>query len=216
MDYGIDHLWLHVCAGTALVCSRHTHIKHTQGEPEGFLTFACLLCQKDLKHHRNQICKNPTCTGNWLITVFFLLQIPRRWLDSCIFHVLVLWWYDDGYWNLEAMGDNMRSLNTFKCYRTWKWGKGWGLHTGMGIAIGTGVYWEYIFIGTGMKIGIGTGTIITLTFSSLAEVVTEGEDWAGGGRKIGGHEKIIMSYLGFDWSHNFEKYKKVKYDTKTD
>ncbi len=52
----------------------------------------------------------------------------------------------------------------------------------MGIAIGTGVCWEYMFIGTGMKTGTGTGTINTFTFSP-AEELTEGRDRAGGGRE---------------------------------
>ena len=52
--------------------------------------------------------------------------------------------------------------------------------TGMGIAIGTGVCWEYMFIGTGMKTGTGTGTINTFTFSSPAEQLPEGRDRAGG------------------------------------
>lgn len=39
----------------------------------------------------------------------------------------------------------------------------------MGIDSGTGVCWEYMFIGTGMKTGTGTGTINTFTFSPPAE-----------------------------------------------
>lgn len=38
----------------------------------------------------------------------------------------------------------------------------------MGIGSGTGVCWEYMFIGTGMKTGTGTRTINTFTFSSPA------------------------------------------------
>lgn len=56
-------------------------------------------------------------------------------------------------------------------------------HTGVGTAIGTGVCWEYMFIGTGMKTGTGTGTITTFTFSSPAEEATEETDRAAGGRR---------------------------------
>lgn len=51
------------------------------------------------------------------------------------------------------------------------------------MAIGTGVCWEYMFIGTGMKIGTGTGTTTTFTVSCPAEVLTEGEVRAGGGNE---------------------------------
>lgn len=44
----------------------------------------------------------------------------------------------------------------------------------MGIVIGTGVCWEYMFIGTGTKTGTGTGTTTTFTFSSAAEELAEG------------------------------------------
>lgn len=52
--------------------------------------------------------------------------------------------------------------------------------TGKGIVIGTGVCWEYMFIGTGMKTGTGTGTTNTFTFSSPSE----GLDRAGRGTQI--------------------------------
>lgn len=43
--------------------------------------------------------------------------------------------------------------------------------TGMGMAIGKGVCWEYMFIGTGMKTGTGTGTINTFTLSSAEQLL---------------------------------------------
>lgn len=52
----------------------------------------------------------------------------------------------------------------------------------MAIAIGTGVCWEYMFIGTGMKTGTGTGTITTLMFSTPAEGGTEDTGRAAGVR----------------------------------
>lgn len=46
--------------------------------------------------------------------------------------------------------------------------------TGSGTATGTGVCWEYMFIGTGMKTGTGTGTSNTWAFSPPAEERSEG------------------------------------------
>lgn len=54
-------------------------------------------------------------------------------------------------------------------------------HTGTGIVTGTGVCWEYMFIGTGMKTGTGTGTTTTLTFSSPSAELPEGRDNAARG-----------------------------------
>lgn len=59
----------------------------------------------------------------------------------------------------------------------------------MGIGSGTGVCWEYMFIGTGMKTGTGTGTINTFTFSSPA---------ARGGWK-GDKEKVNPVFMWRKW-----------------
>lgn len=68
--------------------------------------------------------------------------------------------------------------------------------TGTGMVTGTGVCWEYMFIGTGMKTGTGTGTgtTTTFTFSSLSAELPEGRDNAARGRHTEVHvDKDLIS-----------------------
>ena len=50
---------------------------------------------------------------------------------------------------------------------------------------GTGVCWEYMFIGTGMKTGTGTGTTTTFNFSPPSAELPEDRDGAAPGRHTG-------------------------------